>query len=64
MKKFEVELWNTEISAVRATRATIEMLPGGAKLIEENGRFYLIGTDFAAFACSQQGYVKKVYSAQ
>lgn len=56
----EVELRSTDPSAVAAVRATIAMLPGGGRLVESDGRFFLLGGDFLAFACERQGYVKRV----
>lgn len=58
--KTRVELHSTDPGAVKAVRATIAMLPGGGELVEENGSFYLNGSDFLIFACERQGYVKSV----
>lgn len=54
----EVELHSTDPEAVRATRQTIEALPGGS-LVEREGRFF-VPTGFVEWACVHQGYVKHV----
>lgn len=60
----EVELWSEEPQAVEALKRTIAMLPGGGSLVkrERDGKWILCGGDtkFLAFACENQGYVKKV----
>jgi hypothetical protein len=43
-----------------ATRATVRMLPGGGDIVEKDGRFYLSGPPFVAWACERQGYIKRV----
>lgn len=58
--KVEVRLHCTEPTAVGATRAAVEGLPGGGRLLEENGRFFLEGPPFVAWACVRQGYVAEV----
>ncbi len=60
--KCEVEIHSTDPSAVDAVRHTLDQLPGGpALLIEESGKFFLVGDDFVMWACERQGYVKKVH---
>ena len=59
--RYSVELHSTEPQAVESTRQTIEAIfPLGAKLEQNAFGFVLIGTDFHAYACEHQGYVKKV----
>lgn len=59
-KLIEVELHSNEPSAVEAVRSTLKMLPmGGAVLHERDGKFY-VPDGFAAFACENQGYVRRV----
>jgi len=60
MPRREVELLNTDPSCVDAVRKTLAMAPISATLIEEDGRFYVDGSDFALWAIEQQGYVKRV----
>lgn len=58
--KVKVQLHSVDPSAVEAVRKTISMLPGGGSLVEDEGAFYLDGSDFLIWACEQQGYVKAV----
>lgn len=55
----EVELWCDDRSAVDAVRATIRALPGDNDLTEDGGRFF-VPDGFCAWACEQQGYVRRV----
>lgn len=56
----EVELHSTDPSAVEAVRGTLDQLHGGPwYLVEQDGKWY-IPDGFCAFACEQQGYVKRV----
>lgn len=63
-EEVEVELHSTNPDAVAATKNTFDMLPGGTKLIEREGRFYLVGGNlaFTKFAAVAQGYVRQVKS--
>jgi hypothetical protein len=56
----EVLLHQVHSEAVAATRYAIEHLPGGAKLIERDGRWFIDGPDFVVWAAERQGYVAKV----
>jgi hypothetical protein len=59
--KVQVDLWSDDPQAVESVRSTLQQLPpGNSLLIEEDGKFYLIGSDFTVWACERQGYVKKV----
>lgn len=56
----EVELWSADPAAVEAVRATLKQLPGGAAdLVERDGKFF-VADGFPAYACQNQGYVKRV----
>lgn len=57
--KQEVELLSVDPSAVAAVRATLAMAPLSAELAEEDGRWFIVGSDFACWAAVQQGYVKR-----
>jgi hypothetical protein len=59
---FEVELHSTDPSAVEATRATLKQAPICAELRKAGDAWFVVGSDFARFACKQQGYVKRVLS--
>jgi len=59
---FEVELHSTEPSAVEATRATLRQAPINAELRKAGSVWFVVGSDFARFACEHQGYVKRVLS--
>ena len=59
---FEVELHSEEPAAVKATRATLKQAPISAELRKAGSCWFVVGTDFARFACEQQGYVKRVLS--
>lgn len=56
----EVELWSTDPSAVAAVRKTLSDLPGGAAELTERDGKYFVPDGFPAFACANQGYVKRV----
>lgn len=58
--RFEVELWSPDPAGAAAVRATVALAPLSAELVEEGGRFFLVGSDFAAWAAEKQGYVKRV----
>lgn len=63
--KCEVELWSTDAPAVEAVRHTIQQLPpGNGLLLEQDGRWFLIGNEFLKFACVNQGYVKRVIAGR
>jgi hypothetical protein len=57
----EVELHSADPEAVRATRQTIEALPGGS-LVEQAGRFF-VPEGFVSWACVHQGYVKSIVAS-
>lgn len=58
--KARVLLHNDSPEAVSSTRAAIEGLPGGGRLIEDGGVFFVEGSAFILWACAHQGYVAKV----
>jgi hypothetical protein len=55
---YEVVPHSTRPDAIEATRSTFAML--GGRLVEQDGRFYVIGPPFVRFAAAHQGYVRSV----
>jgi hypothetical protein len=60
MPRVQVELLNTESSAVEAVRATMAQAPILATLTQEGEKFFAKGSSFALWAIEKQGYVKRV----